>query len=357
MDRSTLVNVYDSRSAAYQRAFQVFLDHTDQKARARDWLDLLVRSLPARDLFVDAGAGNGKVTAWFTDQFQRTVAIEPNPHLCEELRRTCPTAEVLPETILAAQPPTSANLVLCSHVFAYLPRAEWMLHLESLASWLGSGGVLVVALQNHQTDCTRMLDRFLGLRFNLSELASQFQAARGDDYEVELETVPAQVVTTDFEAAYTVAEFMLNVLPIAQPPARGDLEAYVREHLAAPGGGYRFSCDQDFLQIRPRPLTRGGGGAALWPRSGQRRGPGPGPLADHLPCDVQDLGGGEPVRSGAARAQAAPLSHASRARPAYSLRLTPGFRAFSEASPTSRTTTISWLGRTVTLLPYIPCAE
>jgi SAM-dependent methyltransferase len=252
MNDSAFVNVYDSQSAAYQQAFQVFLDHTDQKAKAREWLDHLVQGLPSRNLFVDAGAGNGKVTAWFVDQFRRTVAIEPNPYLCEELRHTCSTAEVLPETILAAQPPTSADLVLCSHVFYYIPGAEWMLHLEKLASWVGSGGVLVVVLQNHRTDCMRMLDHFFGHRFDLSELAGRFQAKKGDQYTVDLETVPAHVGTADLDAAYTVAEFMLNLLPIPHPPARSDLEDYVRKHLADPAGGFRFSCDQDFLQIRPR---------------------------------------------------------------------------------------------------------
>jgi hypothetical protein len=251
MDPSTLVNVYDSQSAAYQRAFQVFLDHTDQKAKARDWLDHLVRGLPSRDLFVDAGAGNGKVTAWFTDQFQRTVAIEPNPYLCEELRHTCPTAEVLPETILAAQPPASGNLVLCSHVFYYIPGSEWMPHLERLASWLAPDGALVVVLQNHRTDCMRMVDHFFGQRFDLSELSRRFQATTGGDYNVEIETVPARVVTADLDAAYTVAEFMLNLLPIPHPPARSDLENYVQEQFADPAGGFRFSCNQDFLQVRP----------------------------------------------------------------------------------------------------------
>jgi Methyltransferase domain len=252
MDPSTRVNVYDSQSAAYQRAFQVFLDHTDQKAKARDWLDHLVHGLPSRDLFVDAGAGNGKVTVWYSDQFQHTVAIEPNPYLCEELRHTCPTAEVLPETILAAQPPTPANLVLCSHVFYYIAGADWMRHLDRLASWVAPRGVLVVVLQNHRTDCMRMLDQFFRQRFDLSELGSRFQTARGDDYDVEIETVPAHVATADLDAAYTVAEFMLNLLPMPHPPTRSELEEYVRKQFADPAGGFRFSCDQDFLQIRPR---------------------------------------------------------------------------------------------------------
>jgi hypothetical protein len=112
--------------------------------------------------------------------------------------------------------------------------------------------VLAVVLQNHRTDCMRMLGEFFGQRFNLSELGSRFQAMRGDLYTVELETVPAYVVTPDLESAYTVAEFMLNLLPMPDPPPRRDLEAYVRNHLAAPAGGYHFSCDQDFLRIRPR---------------------------------------------------------------------------------------------------------
>jgi trans-aconitate methyltransferase len=116
--------------------------------------------LPSRDLLVDAGAGNGKVTAWFTREFKRTLAIEPNPYLCEELRGSCPTAEVLPDTILAAQPTAAADLVLCSHVFYYIDGAEWMRHLERLAAWLAPHGVLVV-LQNHETDCMRLAGAFL----------------------------------------------------------------------------------------------------------------------------------------------------------------------------------------------------
>jgi hypothetical protein len=50
--------------------------------------------------------------------------------------------------------------------------------------------------------------------------------------------------------AYVIAEFMLNVLPLANPPRRTDLEAYIRSHFQDPQHGYRFSCSQDFLQIR-----------------------------------------------------------------------------------------------------------
>jgi hypothetical protein len=189
------------------------------------------------------------------DRFQRTVAVEPNPSLCAELRRTCPAAAVLPEAILDAEPPASGDLVLCSHVFYYIDRDRWTADLEKLVSWLSREGVLVVVLQNHRTDCMRMLEHFHGQRFSLCELADSFRAAWGDRYHVDLETVPAQVVTADPASAYTVAEFMLNLLPMPHPPARRTLEDYVWTQAADPAGGFRFSCDQDFLRIWPRKET------------------------------------------------------------------------------------------------------
>ena len=246
------VSTYDSQSAAYHRAFEVFLAHTDQKAKARDWLGGFVHGLPSREVFVDAGAGNGKVTAWFLADFQRTIAIEPNRSLCDELRRTCPTAEVLLQKILEVQLSVLADLVLCSHVLYYIAAADWMAHLEKLVSWLAPEGALVVVVQNHDTDCMRMLGHFFGQRFHLSELASRFEALWGRHYRVEIATVPAQVTTADFDSAFTVAEFMLNLLPMPHPPPRRILEEYVRSHFASPGGGFRFSCDQGFLTIRPR---------------------------------------------------------------------------------------------------------
>jgi SAM-dependent methyltransferase len=246
------VHVYDSLGEAYHHAFHVFLDHTDQKVNARRRLDELVQALPERRVFVDAGAGTGQVTAWFIDRFQRTIAVEPNPSLNAELRQTCPGAEVLPAKILDAEPSAKGDLVLCSHVLYYVERAEWPAHAARMASWLAPGGALVVVLQNHETDCMRMLEAFHGRRFDLSALARDFEAEYGGEYRVERELVPAHVTTPDFAAAYVIAEFMLNLLPLPNPPARAALEAYVRGHFAAPGGGFRFSCHQDFLVIRRR---------------------------------------------------------------------------------------------------------
>jgi len=252
MQDDSRVQVYDSQSVTYHQAFHVFLDHTDQKANARRQLEELVQRLPDRHVFLDAGAGTGQVTAWLLERFEQTVAIEPNPSLNAELRRTCPSAKVLPETISEAQPQILCDLILCSHVLYYIDRSEWLGVLDRMASWLAPRGTLVVILQNHETDCMRMLDAFLGRRFDLSELAREFEATQGQQYQVERRLVPAHVTTPDLTSAYVIAEFMLNLLPMPNPPARHALDEYVKARFAIPGGGFRFSCHQDFLTIRHR---------------------------------------------------------------------------------------------------------
>jgi SAM-dependent methyltransferase len=247
------VHVYDSKSVAYHDAFQVFLNYTDQKVNARHALDDLVRGLPARRVFLDAGAGNGQVTAWLLDQFERTIAIEPNPSLCAELRRACPRALVLPVNILDAEPAAMGDLVLCSHVLYYIDRSQWKANVARMASWLAPEGALVIVLQNHETDCMRMLDVFLGQHFNLQAFAEEFDREHGQRFRVERQLVPAHVTTPDFSSAYVIAEFMLNLLPMPNPPERLAVERHIQRHFAAPGGGFRFSCHQDFLVIRQRP--------------------------------------------------------------------------------------------------------
>jgi SAM-dependent methyltransferase len=258
MDDSSKIRVYDSQTKAYHDAFQVFLDHTDQKVNARAWLDRLVESIPSRRLFIDAGAGTGQTTAWLGTQFEQTMAIEPNPSLREDLRRSCPNAEIVPDTILNARLANPrlvdgiGDFVLCSHVLYYIEKSEWQLCLRHMASWLSPGGTLVVVVQNHETDCMQMLHAFLGKSFNLAAVAQQFEVEQGQHYTVERQLVPAHITAPDLAIACVIAEFMLNLHPIPDPPTRRTLEDYVRNHFANPTGGVRFSCHQDFLVVRPR---------------------------------------------------------------------------------------------------------
>lgn len=252
MTQSEFVRVFDSQGEDYKRAFQVFLDSTDQKRNAKRFLQRLVDDLPARKVFIDAGAGTGEVTKAFAPTFDRTIAIEPNAHLLAQLQRAIPQADAIGTSILDASPEAQGDFVLCSHTLYYIPADEWLAHLERLVSWMSPTGVTVVVLQNRGTDCMTMLQHFFGHRFDLGSLADAFRAKHGDHYEVSTTLDQAHVETSEQSAACTVAEFMLNLLPISQPPVKRDLDAYVAKHFATTDGAYRLSVHQDFLQIRER---------------------------------------------------------------------------------------------------------
>lgn len=251
MSSAARVKVFDSQVADYKTAFQVFLDHTDQKTRAKAWLERFVAALPKRGVFLDAGAGEGTLTEFLAPHFSKTIAVEPNAALREALSRRCPQAEVHGDMILKAKPSTPADFILCSHVFYYIPQDQWSPTLEALASWLAPGGTLVILLQNPETDCMKMVRHFLGHRFDLGALARSFTQSHGGTYTAKVETDPANIKSKEFSTAYTVAEFMLNLLPLPNPPLRSELEAYVRENFHRPADGlYSLSCNQDFLQIQ-----------------------------------------------------------------------------------------------------------
>ena len=250
MSESEFLKVYDSQSEAYREAFKVFLQHTDQKVNARAWLERFTQSLPQREVFIDAGAGTGQLTSWIAHEFERTIAIEPNAYLREEFKKNFPDCQLLSGFITETMPPEKADLVVCSHVFYYIDPAEWMLNLETLVSWLKPEGVVLVILQNPQTDYNRMMNHFLGKHFDLAPLGEQFQRKRGKDFSVKVDIVHAHFTAPDFRSAYTVVEFMLNLFTITNPLSLRELEEYISKHFRGSEGGYRFSCHQDILQIQ-----------------------------------------------------------------------------------------------------------
>jgi len=246
------IRIFDSQGEAYKHAFQTFLDHTDQKRNAKRWLQAVVDKLVARNVFIDAGAGNGEVTKAFAGAFRRTIAIEPNVYLLNQLKEGLPTAETIGLPIMAAQPPAQGDLILCSHTFYYIPQDEWLPHLERLVSWMSPTGVTIVVLQHRESGCMNMVNHFFGHRFELRRTADAFRAKHGDRYDVVTALDPAHVETPDSSKAYVVAEFMLNLLNIQCAPTRHDVEAYLKTNFLTPQGTYRIPVHQDFLQIRHR---------------------------------------------------------------------------------------------------------
>ena len=255
MTAEECVRIFDKQGEAYKEAFQIFLDHTDQKRNARRWLQQVVDTLPTKRVFIDAGAGNGEVTKAFAGAFARTIAIEPNLYLLKQLQQALPSVEAIALPILTAQPPAQADLVLCSHTFYYIPQDQWLEHLRRLVSWMSPTGVTIVVLLNRETGGMNMLHYFSGHRFDLRRTGEAFQSQERDRYHVVITTDPAHVDTPDRVKAYAVAEFFLNSVEMKQTPSRREVEAYLEANFKTQDGRYRIPVSQDFIEIRSRATS------------------------------------------------------------------------------------------------------
>src|SRR5262249_9039144 len=175
MTADECVRIFDKQGEAYKEAFQILLQHTDQKGNARRWFQQVVDTLPTKRVFIDAGAGNGEVTKAFAGAFARTIAIEPNLYLLKQLQQALPSVEAIALPILTAQPPAQADLVLCSHTFYYIPQDQWLEHLRRLVSCMSPTGVTIVVLPNQGTGSIELLHHFFRQRGDLRLTVEGFQ--------------------------------------------------------------------------------------------------------------------------------------------------------------------------------------
>lgn len=242
------IAIYDSQGERYKDAFATFLANTDQKTKAREFIERVLENVPRREVFVDAGAGTGALTTWLAPHFQRNWAIEPSPFLGRQLAENCPHVRIVDRPILEAEIPAPADFVVCSHVFYYVPSTLWLANLEKLAAWLAPGGTLLVVLQNAETDCMKLLTRFHGRHFDLRPLADRFADRHGVRFSVEVHSVACSTWGADLTTVLIIAEFMLNLLPMREAPSRREVTRFLEDFRS--NEGYRLSCTQDVLMIR-----------------------------------------------------------------------------------------------------------
>ncbi|MGK5629332.1 class I SAM-dependent methyltransferase [Streptomyces sp. URMC 123] len=247
------VRVMPVDGAEYARAFELFLAGTDEKELTHDRLTAIVRGLPRRGTFLDVGAADGTTTRHVGRHFEHVIAVEPSAPMRSTLRRNCPDAVILPRPVDEVRLDSPVDLALCSHVLYYLPRPSWAPTVRRVASWLAPGGELLVLLQNPDNDCMRMVRHFTGARYDLAELRRELVSS-GELGRVTLETLPVRFHATNLADTMAVAEFLLSVPDLADgaasPPARRELEAYVRRHFTDPEGGFTIAHDHDILRVR-----------------------------------------------------------------------------------------------------------
>ncbi|WP_171896993.1 class I SAM-dependent methyltransferase [Nocardioides marmotae] len=109
----------------------------DGEARLADAL------LPRGARVLDAGAGMGRVAAALRERGHEVVAVEPDPALVEQARRTYPGLEVLEADVLALSPDDvgTFDLVVCvGNVLVFLAEGTERQVLARLRSLLRPGG-------------------------------------------------------------------------------------------------------------------------------------------------------------------------------------------------------------------------
>lgn len=246
------ISAFSPDSEDYRRAFDCFLSHTDQKRVMLAELARLCDALAKRDVLIDAGAGNGILATWLADRFRRVIAIGPSECLRRQIPGNCPRAEILPQTILEADPGCCASLVLCSHVFYHVEQSGWLAHLERMASWLDKQGLLVVCLENPAADCQKMVWKFSSRRFDLQPLLAGFRARHSTDFTADIHTLRSEIKTDTLDDAFTIAEFLLSSAcspPLGAVATVDAVKGYIETHFSK-DGGFAFSCDQDLMLIR-----------------------------------------------------------------------------------------------------------
>lgn len=250
MKHTNTIKSFHSQSEDYDEIFKFYTAHTDEKPKSIAWLQEVVKQLPLKRLFIDAGAGNGILTQALTPYFAHTTAIEPNPELRKQLQENCPGISIQPHFIMEADIPSAqADFILCSHVLYYVEQTQWLAHIEKLATWLAPEGVLVLMLQHYASDCMQMHTHFFQRTFNLAAVTQAFKEQQREKYQVEIEIMPVDVITPDLASAYRIAEFMLNGIPVANLPTRNEVESYIQQHFQPQAQGYRFSTDHTLVQI------------------------------------------------------------------------------------------------------------
>lgn len=243
------IKSFHSQSKDYDDIFKFYTAHTDEKPKSIAWLQEVVKQLPLKRQFIDAGAGNGILTQALAQYFAHTTAIEPNSELRQQLQTNCPEISIQPRFIMDADISLGqADFILCSHVFYYIEQTQWLTYIEKLATWLAPEGVLVLMLQHHTSDCMKMQTHFFQRTFNLAAVAQTFK--KNKKYQVDVEIMPIDIITPNLISAYRIAEFMLNLLPIVNLPTRNNVENYIKQYFChQEQGGYRFSSDQTLVTI------------------------------------------------------------------------------------------------------------
>ncbi len=239
---------YDYASHAYAGAFKRFLSRTDQKRKARDAvLDVFrPRSIEA---FVDVGAGDGTLTKMVSCGCKNKTLIEPNRFFANQASLRLPDANIIQEKIQDTHFATRADAVLVAHVFFHIHPREWLDVLRKCRDLLRGGGILLLLLQNKDTDYMKIFDALNVDHKNLDFVVDQGMPAEIGMEILEFGQIQSNVECRDEVDLVEIGEFQLNCL-LGWEPMPGKRLIEVTDKVTRRSGYPRtISCSQDILVL------------------------------------------------------------------------------------------------------------
>lgn len=243
---------FSSLDEYYDKAFSTFIKSTDQKENAKAWITDYLNGLDSKRIAIDAGAGNGVLTAILANHFETVLAVEPNETLLPELATAGTNVEIRDESIMeAVLDESSADLVLCSHVLYYIPQSEWDEILNRLLLWTRTGGRVIIILQAEDTDCMKFFKRLRNEEFPILRFMENFSQS-GTTHSVDVVRQSSTIRSQSQEDLELILEFLLNLTPFENDeaiPAKEDLYRFIDSLPQSDSGEYSMSCDQLFCVI------------------------------------------------------------------------------------------------------------
>jgi SAM-dependent methyltransferase len=158
----------DNKDQAFREEFEVLSTGTDEYAFTIPTIrSTVIDQLPQRELYLDVGAGHGNLTRHFAPLFQRTVVVEPNPVLLNELLDWAKGQGV---TMTGHNSVWDASVKLnetfdfavMSHVLYYMPASARADFVGRAFQLLKPGGRLVIiTVADRGSDIARLYQTFL----------------------------------------------------------------------------------------------------------------------------------------------------------------------------------------------------
>lgn len=151
-----------------EEGFEELIRYSDEYPNVRKIILPIIRWVKSRKRFLDCGSGNPiTLTNHISKFFDKTYVVEPKKSYRKLYRnRGYILLGSKVEDINVQE--SHFDLILCSHLFYYIPKEKWLGVIRSLYKSLNFGGVLILILHSENSDTFRHMNRMMNGKLDVS---------------------------------------------------------------------------------------------------------------------------------------------------------------------------------------------